>query len=86
MNPALKTRVEQALEAQHAAERRQLAMESDAVRLAGEPRRSVLHRLLRQTSEVAQLAADTSSDAQRSLLEAHCADTSILLALLAARP
>lgn len=77
-------RFEEALDALHAAEKRQLALPG-ARKLAGQPRRRLLHELLRQVIEIHQLA-DSSGDAQRGLLEAHCADTSILLALLAAQP
>ncbi len=77
-------RFEEALDALHAAERRQLLLPG-ARKLAGQPRSRLLHKLLQQVIEIHQLA-DSPSDAQRSLLEAHCADTSILLALLAAQP
>jgi hypothetical protein len=77
-------RFEEALEALHAAEKRQLRLPG-ARKLAAQPRKRLLHTLLQLVIEIHQLA-DSSSDAQRSLLEAHCADTSILLALLAAQP
>jgi hypothetical protein len=77
-------RVLQALEALRAAEARQISL-AGVVRLAGSPRRRLLHELLRKVIEIHQLA-EATSEAQRSLLEAHCADTSILLALLAAQP
>jgi hypothetical protein len=85
VTPAITLRVEEALEALHAAERRQLMLRGDIVKLAGEPRRRLLRELLQRMIDIHQLA-DSSSYAQQSLLEAHCADTSILLALLAARP
>jgi hypothetical protein len=73
-----------AIEALHAAEKRQLAL-GDVVKLIGEPRKKLLTKVLQNFTRIRELL-DSPSEAQRSLLEAHCADTSILLALLVAQP
>ena len=78
-------RFEEVLNTLHAAEKRQLALPGNR-RLASQPRHRLLHVLLQQVIEIHQLAAASSSDVQRSMLEARCADTSIVLALIASKP
>jgi len=77
-------RLREALDALHAAEKRQLTLAGTA-KLASAPRRRLLFDLLQHMIDIHHLAS-SPSDGQWSLLEAHCADTSILLPLLAARP
>lgn len=84
MTSAVPPRLLAAVEALHAAEQHQLTLGS-VVKLAGQPRKRLLNEVLQHFIEIRQLA-DSPSEAQRSLLEAHCANTSILLALVAAQP
>jgi hypothetical protein len=82
--PTLLDRVREAVEALHSAEERQLALPNAAEHL-GESVDHLLLQVLVRVVAIYQLSPRPSA-AQRLLREAHCADASILLSLIAAHP
>jgi hypothetical protein len=82
--PTLLERVREAVQALRSAEERQLDLPHAAENLGKSVEELLLEVLLR-VAAIYQLSP-TPSAAQRLLREAHCADASILLALIAAHP
>ncbi len=82
--PTLLERVREAVDALHSAEEQQLALPSAAASL-GKPVGELLLDLVVHAGAIHQLSVSPSA-AERLLREAHCAEASILLALIAAHP
>jgi hypothetical protein len=82
--PTLLERVREAVLALHSAEERQLALPTATEHL-GDSVGELLIGVLVQAVAIHQLSTQPSP-AQRLLREAHCAEASILLSLIAAHP